>query len=152
MLHKFWRKVRDGWLSCWRSRPGARSEGFLAEQRAADWLVRQRGMQWVAQNWRNPADRREEIDLVLRDGAALVFVEVKARRADALVPGFHAVGPAKRAVLRRAVRAYLQAAGGFAQAWRFDIVEVETAPHRPAESWPVRHFVGVNLFSRHVRR
>ena len=39
-----------------------------------------------------------------RDRDVLVFVEVKARRAGALVPGYYAVDRRKRKVLRRAAR------------------------------------------------
>lgn len=128
------------------------SVGERAECRAAEWLAHHCQMTLIARNWRNPRDRREEIDLVFHAGPELVFVEVKARSADALVPGYHAVGTAKRAVLRRAVRAYLSALAPRRLPIRFDVVEVETAPDRPTETWTVRHFPGVPLFAAGVRR
>jgi putative endonuclease len=51
-------------------------DGALAEQWAAQYLQRQ-GLQPVAQNYRS---RYGEIDLIMRDGATLVFVEVRLRR------------------------------------------------------------------------
>ena len=50
--------------------------GAQAEQWAAQYL-RQRGLKPVAENYRG---RFGEIDLIMRDGAALVFVEVRLRR------------------------------------------------------------------------
>src|SRR5687768_16147400 len=49
--------------------------GEHGEQTAAQWLVRERGLEIIARNWRNPRDRRDEIDLVCLDGHVLVFVE-----------------------------------------------------------------------------
>lgn len=56
---------------------------------------------------RNARLRGGELDLVLRDGAALVFCEVKTRRAAARARGsasrspFESIGPAKRRQVRR---------------------------------------------------
>jgi len=50
--------------------------GRRAEQWAAQYLQRQ-GLKPVAQNYRS---RYGEIDLIMRDGATLVFVEVRLRR------------------------------------------------------------------------
>ena len=52
------------------------SAGAQAEQRAAQYL-HQQGLKPVAQNYRG---RFGEIDLIMRDGATLVFVEVRLRR------------------------------------------------------------------------
>jgi len=52
------------------------NNGAQAEQWAAQHL-RQQGLKPVAENYRG---RFGEIDLIMRDGAALVFVEVRLRR------------------------------------------------------------------------
>ena len=52
------------------------NKGALAEQRAARYLQEQ-GLKLVEQNYRN---RFGEIDLIMQDGATLVFVEVRQRR------------------------------------------------------------------------
>jgi putative endonuclease len=54
--------------------------GVRGEVAAAAFLQRERKFEIVAQNWRNPQDRREELDVVARDGEVLVFIEVKARQ------------------------------------------------------------------------
>jgi len=53
------------------------NNGAQAEQQAAQYL-RQQGLKPVAQNYRS---RFGEIDLIMRDGATLVFVEVRLRRS-----------------------------------------------------------------------
>jgi putative endonuclease len=133
--------------------PAAPSSGARAEILAAETLVA-RGWQVLARNWRNPADRREELDLVCADGEVLVFVEVKARAARALVPGYFAVDARKKRVLLRAARAYLRGLRQPPRTVRFDVVEValgaEETTGAPAGS-PVLHFENVPLFPRHFR-
>ncbi|MSU24969.1 MAG: endonuclease [Opitutus sp.] len=101
--------------------------GGRGEQLAAAWLRRERGFVIVARNWRSPHDRRDELDLVCRDGEALVFVEVKTRAAGALVPGYYAVNARKKRVLRRAAGAYLAGLREKPRTLRLDIVEVTLA-------------------------
>lgn len=52
------------------------NHGALAEQWATQYLQRQ-GLKPVAQNYRS---RFGEIDLIMQDGATLVFIEVRLRR------------------------------------------------------------------------
>jgi putative endonuclease len=137
-------------------RPRAGSDpGGYGERLAADWLKRERRFTIVARNWRNPRDRREEIDLVCQDANVLVFVEVKARAAGALVPGYHAVDERKKRVLRRAIETYLAQLREKPTTFRFDVVEVTfgaagTQPSAAAGS-EILHFENVPLFSKHFR-
>ena len=59
---------------------GSAHKGAAAEDRALAHLERQ-GLRSVARNWRV---RGGEIDLIMRDGPVLVFVEVKAARTHAI--------------------------------------------------------------------
>lgn len=137
-------------LLCMR-RPDAAEAGDEGERGAAAWLRRERDFVIVARNWRNPRDRREEIDLVARDGDVLVFVEVKTRAAGALVAGYHAVTARKKRVLRRAIAAYLRLLLEKPHTFRFDVVEV-TRPAAGRDTAPeIRHFENVPLFSKHYR-
>lgn len=129
------------------AKPGA---GELGEQLAAAWLERERRFRIVTRNWRNPQDRREEIDLVCRDGDTLVFVEVKARGAGALVPGFHAVDERKKRVLRRGIRTYLATLREKPRTFRFDVVEVAFGADESAKP-EILHFENVALFSKYFR-
>lgn len=132
----------------WARFAGSENTGDAGERLAADWLRRERGFAVVARNWRNPRDRREEIDLVCRDGDVLVFVEVKARAADALVPGYYAVNARKKRVVERAARAYLRQLREKPRTFRFDVVEIGLRP--PAEP-EVLHFENVPLFRKDFR-
>lgn len=123
--------------------------GGQGERIAAEWLQRERGFTIVARNWRSPRDRRDEIDLVGRDGEALVFVEVKTRAADALVPGFHAVDARKKRVLRRAAEAYLAGLAEKPLTFRLDVVEVVLVG--AAGGPEVLHFENIALFAKHYR-
>jgi len=130
-------------------RSAAARAGGEGERLAAEFLRRERGYALVACNWRNPRDRRGELDLVMRDGGALVFVEVKTRAAGALVSGYHAVDERKRDALRRAITAYLAGLRAKPGTVRFDVIEVSLAPagedgrQSPPE---IHHFAGVPLF------
>ena len=66
-----------------------------------------------------------EIDLVVRRGRALAFVEVKSKSGDRVGDPLEMVGPEKQRRLRRAAEAWLAAhpaAGGLEA--RFDVVAV----------------------------
>lgn len=125
--------------------------GAKGEQAAVDFLQQRHGFAIVTRNWHRPQDRRDEIDIVARDGEVLVFVEVKARGAQALVPGYYAVDERKKRALCRAVHSYLSALRDPPRTFRFDVVEVSLNAHLPAQCL---HFENVPLFPRgyHVAR
>ena len=125
--------------------------GARGEEAAAEYLQRRHGFVIVTRNWRSPRDRRDEIDLVARDGEVLVFVEVKARSVNALVPGYETIDRRKKRVLRRAVHAYLTALKDPPRTFRFDVVEVAHSDHLPSQCL---HFENIPLFPKgyHVAR
>ncbi len=129
----------------------AEDRGQRGERAAARWLAREKGFRVIARNWRNPQDRREEIDLVCTDGDVLVFVEVKARAAGALVPGYHAVDERKKRVLRRAIEAYLAGLTSKPTTFRLDVVEVAIDGSAGVAEGEILHFENVPLFSKHFR-
>jgi putative endonuclease len=144
-----------GWLQRLFHRPdsAATVRGGTGERLAADFLRRERGFTIVARNWRAPRDRRAEIDLVGRDGEALVFVEVKTRTAGALVPGFYAVNRRKKRALLRACDSYLAQLARSPRTFRFDVVEV-ALPAGPATAGTppeILHFENIPLFPKHYR-
>lgn len=127
----------------------ADNSGARGEKHAADWLTKTRGFVLVARNWRDPRDRRREIDLVCRDGEVLVFVEVKARAAGALVPGYFAVDRRKKKIMRQAIDAYLSQLRTPPRTFRFDVVEIaHTSADQPAD---VLHFENIPLFPKQYR-
>jgi putative endonuclease len=140
VLKLLWEKVRYGRAPSPLGEAGARGE-----QAAADFLQARQGFSIVTRNWRSPGDRRDEIDLVCRDGEVLVFVEVKARAEGALVTGFRAVDERKRRALRRAVQSYLGQLPAPPRTFRFDIVEVTLTGRLPAQ---VMHYANAPLFPK----
>jgi putative endonuclease len=99
--------------------------GRFGEQRAADHLAAA-GLEILARNWRC---REGEIDIVARDGPALVFVEVKTRSSLAFGSPAEAVGRAKSARIRQLALRWMLAQRelGVQTFWssvRFDVVSV----------------------------
>lgn len=82
--------------------------GARAEALAAAYLE-QRGLAIVERNFRR---RCGEIDLVARDGATLVFVEVRLRRGQAFGGAAASITAAKRARIVRAASLYLAGVRG----------------------------------------
>lgn len=74
---------------------------------------------------RNVTYRQGELDLVMHDGATVVFVEVRYRRRADAGSGAESVGAAKRAKLIRAAGLFLAAHPALArQPCRFDVVSL----------------------------
>ncbi|MGI8575170.1 MAG: YraN family protein [Egibacteraceae bacterium] len=102
--------------------------GRMGERLAAAHLE-ELGLRIVDRNWRCAGEAvRGELDIVARDGQTLVFCEVKTRRRAHAESAFAAVTPRKQGQLRRLAGAYLAAAGGGAEAVRFDLVAVWWPP------------------------
>ncbi|HEX7329785.1 MAG TPA: YraN family protein [Casimicrobiaceae bacterium] len=97
--------------------PDRASAGARAEALAADHL-RARGLAIVARNYRT---RFGEIDLVARDGAVVVFVEVRMRRSASFGGPLASITQAKRRRLALAARGYL-AMLGHEPPCRFDAI------------------------------
>lgn len=142
-MSRFWARIR-GWFLGRRPSPDA---GRMGERLAASWLEHAKHFRILAVNWRAPRDRRLELDLVARDGDALVFVEVKTRSARALVSGYYAaVAKRKRDAVERAARAFIHGLGERPRTVRYDVVEVSYT--RVGEEPEVRHFENVPLFPK----
>jgi putative endonuclease len=113
--------------------------GRAAEALVADALER-RGMRIVARNERT-SSVRGEIDLVVLDGASLVFVEVKARRAGASIGPERpvmAVGHRKRHRLRSLALAWLRDHAGSVpphRSLRFDVIGLRVDARGRAVDW-----------------
>jgi len=94
-----------------------------------------RGYRIVGRNVR--LGRGGEIDIIAKDGATIVFVEVKARSSRRFGGPLGAVDARKRARLRQLAEEWLQTAAPNAYA-RFDVVTVERVGSRLS----VRHLEG----------
>ncbi len=80
-----------------------RATGDEFESRALQFLQKN-GLTLVTRNWQC---RVGEIDLVMREGATLVFVEVRKRSSQAFGGALQSIAGKKSARMRRAVELYL---------------------------------------------
>ena len=76
----------------------------------------------VARNFRC---RSGEVDVIARDGAVTVFVEVKHRRGSAYGAGHESVTFGKRRRIVRAARIFASARGLSESPLRFDVVSID---------------------------
>ena len=122
MLQRLLHLVRDHATRCRRGRGdlGERGEAI------AEAHLRKLGYKLVARNW---SCREGELDLIMRDGDVLVFVEVKTRRGGRPED---AVNVGKRRKLIAAAKRFLHEHP--ATAHRFDVVAVVVA-----DATTVRH-------------
>lgn len=97
--------------------------GRLAERRVL-WHFRLRGWRVLARNWRPRAARNRggELDLVVRRGGCVVFVEIKARSREQDLDSV--LAPAQRRSIERAASEFLARAGIEDVSLRFDLVYV----------------------------
>ena len=110
--------------------PDSIAIGKAAEDRALEFL-RGAGLRVVARNFRC---REGEIDLIMRDGKALVFVEVRHRRNARHGAAVESVTVHKQRKLLRAAAVFIArnpACGN--QPMRFDLVTLDGSP--PVIAW-----------------
>lgn len=106
--------------------------GRAGETAARQYLLEQ-GCEVIAAGVRLP---QGELDLIVRDGTALVFVEVKARRSIGRGRPAEAVGPAKQRRLALLARAWLARNPRWREsAIRFDVVALTGRP----DAWQIEH-------------
>lgn len=105
-----------------RDSPGPRATlGSAGEAIARGYLI-ERGLAWVESNWRCLAG---EIDLVMTDGAELVFVEVKTRRGEGAGRAEESISVAKGRRLLASGEWYLAEHAEIGDpVWRIDLVAV----------------------------
>jgi putative endonuclease len=103
--------------------------GLFGEQLAVEHLEAA-GLVVLDRNWRATSrDLRGEIDIVAREGDALVVCEVKTRSGQAFGSPAEAVTWRKQAQLRRLAVAWLAAHDRRFRVVRFDVVAVVRRPH-----------------------
>lgn len=103
----------------------SQKKGYEAEVQACRFLQKQ-GLKWVASNYRC---RLGEIDLIMRDGLYLVFVEVKARTSSRFGQAADNVHYHKRQKMIKTSLFYLQFNQLLEkQAIRFDVISFDGVP------------------------
>ena len=90
----------------------------------------------VSQGWELEEHRfrlgRHDIDLIMRRGNTVAFVEVKTRRSSVCGTGAEAVGRRKQRDIGRVAELWCLRFGRPNDSYRFDLVEVVEHPGRPA--------------------
>ena len=94
-----------------------RAAGNAAEDQVLDYLIGQ-NLRLVTRNY---SCRAGEIDLIMKDGAQLVFVEVRYRARADFGSALESVTPGKQRKLITTAQHYLQRSGK-TPACRFDVV------------------------------
>jgi putative endonuclease len=117
--------------------------GQYGEDLAVAYCKHTLGFQVIARNWRY---KRDELDIVCVDAGVLVFLEVRARAANALVGGYHSIDAHKKRVLQRGSKAYINQLQNPPKHVRFDVIEVSLSDDGEGD---VRHYGNVPLFSKH---
>ena len=108
----------------------ARKRGAAIEQLAAQWL-QEKGLTLVAQNHHVKGG---ELDIVMRDGSTLVFVEVKHRVTTRYGHPLETITATKRQRLIRAAQLYI-GKYGLTSPCRFDILAITGAPPNLEFHW-----------------
>ncbi|HRZ11623.1 MAG TPA: YraN family protein [Kiritimatiellia bacterium] len=121
-----------------------------ARHRAGKWGEQQaerhlRGLGFGILARRFRVGRRDEIDLIARDGDTLVFVEVKTRASEEFGAPIASVKGGKRHALSRAAIRYMMQMRSKPDYFRFDVVEVIGAEGRGTPE--IRHTP--NAFTLH---
>jgi putative endonuclease len=106
-------------------------------ERVAVRHLQQQGLVVLDRNWRC---RDGELDIVARDGSALVICEVKTRRSKRFGTAAEAVVGKKAVRIRRMAGQWITAAGVHPETVRFDVVSVR--PQRTGRA-QVEHLRGV---------
>jgi putative endonuclease len=117
--------------------------GQYGEDLAVDYCKRTLGFKVIARNWRH---KRDELDIVCLDAGVLVFVEVRARAASALVGGYHSIDRHKKRVLQRGSKAYINQLQNPPKHVRFDVIDVSLSDEGEGD---IRHYGNVPLFTKH---
>lgn len=120
-------------LSTLISRKSPPSSGNSAELFARNYLEQQ-GLVWQAQNFYN---RAGEIDLIMKDGKTLVFVEVKYRKNASYGGPLAAVSSAKQQKIKQCATFFLQQEklNAYNTDCRFDVVGLLGDLQSPEVTW-----------------
>ena len=108
--------------------------GRFGEEAAARWLRLEAGCRILYRNFRAPEGG--EVDITCRDGATLVFAEVKTLTSDLYGRPAFAVDPEKQRLIIRGAREWMRLLEWPRIVFRFDIIEVQLADQkRPTVTW-----------------
>jgi putative endonuclease len=109
------------------------NKGLLTEQFARKYL-QQQGLVFIANNFHC---RRGELDLIMRDGDTLVFVEVKYRKDSHFGGAIAAITPCKIKKIQQSIVFYLHQAdlNEYNTPCRIDVITLQGNINHPHVNW-----------------
>ncbi len=113
------------------ARASSVERGAWAEDLACRHLLH-RGLRLVTRNYRC---RHGEIDLVMRDGPTIAFIEVRLRNRTEFGSGAESVDARKRARLSSSAEHYLQRHATLLADCRFDVVSIRRSGNTHRLEW-----------------
>jgi putative endonuclease len=116
--------------------------GQWGEDLALDYL-KKNGYRLLARNWRF---QRGEIDLIMKSGSKLVFVEVRTRAVSSYVPPYPSIPQKKWKLLRYTAQAYRRQMIFKPKTMQFDVVGVT---HFAGVLVKIYHYENVGVFGRY---
>lgn len=130
--------IKGRWLT--RTTANTTSTGAAVEQKAGLWL-QQQGLNKLEQNYRC---REGEIDIIMRDGQQLVFIEVRYRKQSNYGDGLESVDWRKQQKLQKAAAHYLLERPQYQHlACRFDVLAAQPGDNATLRwSWIKNAFTG----------
>lgn len=114
-----------------KGRTSSVKRGARAEDLACEHLV-SHGLSLVTRNYRC---RHGEIDLVMRDGNAIAFIEVRLRNRTDYGSGAESVDARKQARLVSCAEHYLQRHASLLAKCRFDVVSILESNNTHSLKW-----------------
>lgn len=121
--------------------------GEWGERMAEGYLKKKTGMRTLERRWRH---LHGELDLIMREGTVMVFVEVRVRtEATEPLAMYRSISRGKWRVLRRTAMAYIRQCPWRPEAVRFDVVGVRRKPD--GNLLDITHWENVGAFGRNFR-
>ncbi|TRX52758.1 YraN family protein [Thalassomonas sp. M1454] len=122
-------------------KPTNRSKGFLFEELAKNYLITNQ-LEFVESNFYS---RFGEIDLIMKDGKTLVFVEVKYRKSDRFGNPSALVSLSKQKKIIKTAKFYLlkKQLNEYNSYFRYDVVSLLGPADNPQITWLKNAFYGV---------
>lgn len=121
--------------------------GEWGEQVAEQYLKREKGMRLLDRRWRSG---HGELDLVMRKGEVMIFVEVRVRTSGAdSLSTYRSIRRKKWALLRKTAKAYLYRCPWRPRAVRFDVVGIRR--NVAGQLIDLTHWENVGRFGRNFR-
>lgn len=117
----------------WTTKPSTRFTGDITEAFAASYLAKQ-GLIFEE---KNQYSRMGEIDIIMKDGDTLVFIEVKYRASNSFGGAISAISVQKQQKIRKTATFYLQQCGlnEYNTSCRFDVVALQGNINNPEITW-----------------